>query len=271
LYRFTKLTLDRVYSLDIQFSNSTTKIGSLLIVLILLLLAIGFTIFMQPEPIIKEVATPETAQVPVTQNLPEEVTPEGVKELISSNTPFLLVNAENYNPESHSAPGLTRLIYYTTTPSIRSAKKMTRQDRESNPTGFSDVIKQNSQRLIGTPIEWQRMGLIFSHNPIPMQPLKITPSQLSESIKDAVDLQIIDLRPVAPGLTDETPFPQALRWMPHEVLNNLPKLSKEKWTVLVGLSSEDEQPIAFELFQKGYVLTAVLEGGYPAWVSATGR
>ena len=257
--------------MDIQFSKLPIKIGSLLIVLVLLLLAIGVTIFMQSEPDIKKPVTSETPQPPVLQNLPEEITPEGVQELISSNTPYLLVNAGDYNPQSNLSPGLTRLIYYTTIPSIRSAKNLVRQDRQSKPTGSSDAIKQNSQRLIGTPVEWQRLGLIFSTNPITTQPQKITAIQLSESIKDAVDLQIIDLRPVIPGQTEVTPFPQALRWMPHEVLTNLPKLSKEKWTVLVGLSGEDEQPIAFELFQKGYVLTTVLEGGYPAWVSAIDR
>ncbi len=255
--------------MDIQFSNPTTKIGTLIIVLIFFLLAIGVTIFMQPEPAIKKPVIPGIPQVPVLKNLPEEITPEGIKELINSNTPYLLVNAGD--SKSYSSPGLTRLIYYTTTPSIRSAQKLARQDRKSNPTDSLDAIKQNSQRLTGTPIEWQRLGLVFLKNPIPTQPQKITAIQLSESIKDAVDLQIIDLRPVTPGLTEVTPFPQALRWMPHEVLGNLPKLSKEKWTVLIGFGDVDVQPIAFELFQKGYVLTVVLEGGYPAWVNTIDR
>lgn len=253
--------------MDNQLSRSATKIGFLAIVLILLLLAVFYI-----RPTAKmETATPETIQTPISQHLPEEITPEGVKELMTGNTPFLLVNADDYDPNSRSELGPTRLIYYTPTPSVRAAKNLTRQDRDTKPTGFSDAIKQNSQRLIGTPIEWQRMGLIFPRNPIPMQTLKISAGQLSEAIKDRVDLQIIDLRPVVPGQSDESPFPQALRWMPHEVLTNLSKLSKEKWTVLVGFSSADEQPIAFELFRKGYVLSAFLEGGYPAWVSATGR
>jgi len=163
------------------------------------------------------------------------------------------------------------LIYYTTTTSVQTAKNLTRLDRQAKPTDASNVNKQNSQRLKGTPTEWLRMGLIFPRNPIPMQVLKLTANQLSESIKDGVDLQIIDLRPSLPGHTEESPFQQAFRWMPHEVISNSPKLSKDKWTVLVGLSSEDEQPFAFELFKKGYVLTAFLEGGYPAWISATSR
>ena len=252
----------------IKTFNSATKISSVLILTILLLVVIAAFSFKQLKPT-REIATP--VSLPNQQNLPDEISPEGVKDLAASNKPFLLVNADDYDPKSLSEPGPIRLIYYTTTPAVRAAKNLTRQDREVTPTDFKEANKQNSQRLQGTPIEWQRTGLAFSRNPIPMQVLKISPVQLSESIQDGVNLQIIDVRPVVPGLSNETPFPKAFRWMPHEVITNLPKLSKDKWIVLVGLSSEDVQPIAFELFQKGYVLTAFLEGGYPAWVSATGR
>ncbi|MDD5412885.1 MAG: hypothetical protein PHF31_16020 [Methylobacter sp.] len=113
--------------------------------------------------------------------------------------------------------------------------------------------------------------MTFVKSPLPTKPQPITPRQLSEAIKDNIDLQIIDFRPVTPGVSETTPFPQALRWMPHEALSNLPKLSKERWMVLIGIGSEDVQPIAFEFFQKGYVLTTFLDGGYPAWVNATDR
>jgi hypothetical protein len=106
---------------------------------------------------------------------------------------------------------------------------------------------------------------------MPTKPQSITPRQLSEAIKDDVDLQIIDFRPLTLGISEITPFPNALRWMPHEALDNLSKLSKEKWIVLIGMSSDVIQPLAFEFFQKGYVLTTVLDGGYPAWVNAADR
>ena len=134
-----------------------------------------------------------------------------------------------------------------------------------------DVIKLNSQRLTGTPIEWQRLGLTFFKNPLPTAPQLITPRQLSEAIKDGADLQLIDLRPITPGVSEATPFPQAYRWMPHEIQSNVAKLSKEKWIVLMGYSNEGMQPMAFELFQRGYLLTAVLDGGYPGDVPRIGN
>jgi rhodanese-related sulfurtransferase len=132
-------------------------------------------------------------------------------------------------------------------------------------------VKIHSQRLTGTPVEWQHLGLNFLNSPFHTQPQPITARQLSEAIKDNVDLQLIDIRSVTPGISEVSSFPQALHWMPHEVLNNLQKLSKEKWVVLIGYSNADTQPIAFELFQRGYLLTSFLDGGYPAWVVAVDR
>jgi rhodanese-related sulfurtransferase len=244
---------------------------TLRIVLILLLLAFGFYFVIRPALNEQEVTKMETAEIPDTQQIPEEITPEGVVALMRENIPFLLINADDTNFQIPSAPGPARLIYYTTTPSFRSAQELVTKDRQSKPTSFLDAIKLNSQRLTGTPLEWQRLDLTFLNEPIFTQPLLVSPRQLSEAIKDGVDLQVIDVRSVTPGVSEVSPFPQAFRWMPHEVLENLSKLSKEKWTVLIGYTSEDVQPIAWELFEKGYLLTAILDGGYPAWVNATDR
>jgi rhodanese-related sulfurtransferase len=244
---------------------------TLRIVLILLLLAFGFYFVIRPALNEQEVTKTETAEIPDTQQIPEEITPEGVVALIRENTPFLLINADDTNFQIPSSPGPARLIYYTTTPSFRSAQELVTKDRQSKPTSFLDAIKLNSQRLTGTPLEWQRLDLTFLNEPIFMQPLLVSPRQLSEAIKDGVDLQVIDVRSVTPGVSEASSFPRVFRWMPHEVLENLSKLSKEKWTVLIGYTSEDVQPIAWELFEKGYLLTAILDGGYPAWVNATDR
>jgi len=260
-------------------NRSLIKKGFLLIASILLLLGFGFNFLsvnrlaptVKPELIAKKVTQPEVTVISNVPQLPEAITPEGVGALSNGNTPYLLINADDSNFQHLTSPGPIRLIYYSTTPSFRSAQKLVRQDRQSKLTGMSDSTKLESQRLTGTPLEWQRLGLTFFKSPLPTKPQPITPRQLSEAIKDNVDLQIIDFRPTMPGVTEATPFPQALRWMPHEALNNLPKLSKEKWMVLIGIGSEDVQPIAFEYFQKGYVLTTVLDGGYPAWVNATDR
>ena len=206
-----------------------------------------------------------------TEKLPEAITPEGVKILIDDNKPHILINADDPNQQNQIQNPI-RAIYYTLNPSYRTAQTRVTKDRQIDPNNpMVQAIRSDSQRLTGTPLEWKRLGLPLPPNSIPEQPLKITPKQLSEAIKDNVDLQIIDLRPVDPVGNTVSPFPNALRWMPREVLKNMSKLSKEKWTVLVGIAGEDAQPIAYELFQQGHVLTTVLEGGYPAWVNATDR
>ena len=241
------------------------------IALILVFLAIGFYIFIRPTINVEKVAKPKIAELTNVQLLPEQISPEGVVALNSENTPFILIDADNPYPEDLSSPGPARLIYYTKTPSYRSAQERVRQDRESKPTGFLDSIKLNSQRLTGTPVEWQRLNLIFLKSPYPTDAQLISPRQLSEAIKDDIDIQVIDFRPVTPGVNEVSPFPHALRWMPDQIPNNLDKLSKEKWTVLIGFDNAWTLQIATQLLQKGYLLTVVLDGGYPAWVNATDR
>jgi rhodanese-related sulfurtransferase len=265
--------------------HKSPKTGSLLAVALLVLTGAGVMLYKTTETVVtdpvakpassgikptKPPAAPLGAAIRNTPQLPEAITPEGVKALTGGNTPYILVNADDPKQQVQS-PGPVRLIYYTTTPSYRSAQKLLGQDRQTATIGVSDSLKAESQRLTGTPVEWQRLGLPITSNPQPTQAQTLTPKLLSEAIKDSVDLQIIDLRPVIPSETEASPFPNALRWMPHEVISNIPQLSKEKWIVLVGLASEDAKPIAFELFKNGFVLTTVLDGGYPAWVNAVDR
>lgn len=213
---------------------------------------------------------PAVTVVPIAEKVPDAITPESVNELIKKNTPFILVKAdEPVRPGQSTGP--IRTIYYSASPSYRAAQVRVNQDRHTDPNSKVPLVKPDSQRLTGTPVEWQRLKLPVQPNVTPEKFSKISPKQLSEAIKDSVDLQVIDLRPESPFPGDASPFPNALRWLPHEAIQNIPKLSKEKWVVLVGAGSEDARPIAFELFQKGYVLTAMLEGGYPAWANATDR
>jgi rhodanese-related sulfurtransferase len=227
--------------------------------------------FNRPELNVQKPTKTQTAEITNVPQLPEQISPEDIVALNNGNTPYLLVNADDPYPRTLSSLGPIRLIYYTKTPSFRSAQKRAKQDRQLISTGTTDSLKINSQRLTGTPLEWQHLGLNFLNSPFPKQPLPITALQLSEAIKDNVDLQLIDIRPITSEVSEVSTFPQALHWMPDEVLNNLPKLSKENWIVLIGYSNEDTQPIVFELFQRGYLLTSFLDGGYPAWVGAVDR
>jgi rhodanese-related sulfurtransferase len=217
------------------------------------------------------VTKPRDMQTP-SDFLPLEISPEGVKALIGSNTPFILLDADRISQTGGLPPGLMRRIYYTTTPSFRSAQRLAAQDIKGRSSSSLDASSSDSgsQRLTGTPLEWHRLGLPFAQNPFPVRPAQITPRQLSEAIKDGVDLQIIDLMP-AVSTADASSFPQAFHWLPHQVESNLPKLSKQRWVVLIDGGNRVAQPIAEQLFQQGYLLITVLEGGYPAWVSATDR
>lgn len=245
---------------------------TLRIVLILLLLVLGFYFVNRLALNEQKVTKTETVEIPDVRQIPEEITPEGVAALIKENTPFLLIDADDTSSQIPSSPGPARLIYYTTTPSFRSAQELVRKDRRSRPTSFLDAIKLNSQRLTGTPLEWLRLDLTLLNEPSFTQPLLVSPRQLSEAIKDGVDLQIIDIRSVTPEESEISPFPQVFRWLPHEISGNLAKLSKEKWIVMIGYTTKEVQPLAWELFQKGYLLVTVLDGGYPAWeMQRTGK
>ncbi len=207
--------------------------------------------------------------------LPLEISPEGVQALSKANIPFILINAEeNNNNNKQPDAGIgshIRRIYYTTGLSSRLAQNLITQDRNKvQPAAISDTLKLSSQRLTGTPIEWQRIGLKFNQSPLPSKPLLVSPKQLAEAIKDNVDLQVIDLNPALPN-AKTTSFPQALHVLPHELDTELTKLSKQRWVILIDGGNRVAQPISERLFQQGYKLITILEGGYPAWVRATDR
>lgn len=222
-------------------------------------------------------AVPASAQVSVqgmgrgqaiSQRL--EISPEGVQKLGATNTPFVLLDADERDVPSSAANSSVRRIYYTVGPWSRSAQNKVQQDRKANAGAISETEKFASQRLAGTPLDWQSVGLKFNRSPLPSRPLSISPKQLGEAIKDGVDLQIIDLRPLDPG-SEAALAPSARRVLPHQLDNDPGLLAKQRWIVLVDSGNRVAQPFADRLFAKGYVLIAVLDGGYPAWVEATDR
>lgn len=206
----------------------------------------------------------------VATALPMEISPEGVQKLAASNLPFVLVDADERDAPS-GAPDLPiRRIYYTLGPWSRSAQNKVFHDRKSMPLASPEPDKFASQRLVGTPLEWQSVGLKFDRSPQPSRPLLISPKQLGEAIKDGVDLQIVDLRPLHTGSATSL-APGARRVMPHQLDNDPGMLTKQRWIVLVDDGGRVASPLADRLFARGYVLVAVLDGGYPAWVEATDR
>lgn len=201
-----------------------------------------------------------------SERFPLEISPEGVRSLAAANIPFILINADGPNGKQITA----RSIYYTSGPSSRPAQTVVAESRRTRAAASSEAISVTSQRLTGTPLDWQRLGLRFDRSPLPTQPGLLTPKQLAESIKDGVDLQIVDLRAPSAG-AENSPFPQVLRLLPHQLEGEPSMLSKQRWIVLIDGGNRVAQPIAERLFRQGHLLTTVLQGGYPAWVEATDR
>lgn len=216
-------------------------------------------------------ATTYAQDAEVTQaSSPMKITPEGVQALESAGVPFDLVDANDPSPRVVDLRNPVRQIYYSVEPSGLSAQERVILDRKNN-LSTPELLKQASQSLTGTPLEWRRLALRFGKDPFPTKPLLMTPKQLSESIKNGLDIQIVDLRVSLPNSTEKSPFVNSLQLLPHQLEKALPTLSKQRWVVLIDGGDHAAQPIAEQLFRQGYVLTAVLDGGYPAWLAATER
>lgn len=203
-------------------------------------------------------------------SLPVEISPEGVHKLATSGIPFVLLDADALEGKNPPAGAGIRHIYYTLGPWSRSAQSRVQQERRTQPANGPEGERFASQRLVGTPLDWQGAGLRFDRNPLPARPLSISPKRLAEALKDGVDLQIVDLRPPAEG-SENALVPTARRLMPHQLEDDTGLLAKQRWVILVDGGNRVAQPFAERLFAKGFALIAVLDGGYPAWVEATDR
>lgn len=199
-----------------------------------------------------------------SENLPFYISPEEAKDLFKKNEIYVLIDVDTVKKDSLPLPSIAeRRIYYSTSFPSRNVKDRVLQDRNSRPS-------IDSQHLTGTPIDWHRLGLPMQQDPVPRDVLRITPSQLSEAIKENSDIQIIDLRPVSPT-DDHSVSDKVFRLSPAELAINLPDISNKRWTVLIDDGSGLSKSIAENLSQQGYALLAVLDGGYPAWVAATNK
>lgn len=195
-----------------------------------------------------------------------EITPEGVLALGASGTPYLLFDADTNTPHA-PASGPVRIIYYTRTPAFRSAQLLALRDRNAAPAAL-----EASQRLTGTPLDWERLKLPLGQPFNQSDPIPLTPRQLSQALRDEVDIQVIDLRPSplgeAQGVAE---FANALRILPDQLSAESKKLSKQRWTVVVDGTNETSRSNALELKKQGFLLASFLAGGHTAWVAAKDR
>lgn len=199
-----------------------------------------------------------------------KISPEEAQSLQRSGIGFVLINAEEESSEKgRIGAGEIRRIYYTRAPSFRSAQSLAQKDRRDFQTGSL----AQSRYLSGTPLDWRSLSLPFGEDPVPSEPIEVSPRTLSEAIKDGVDLQVIDLRPVSPGISAAalSSVPDAQRLLPHEVDSESTELSKLRWIVLIDDGDRIAKPLAERLFRRGYSLVTILQGGFPAWMRATDK
>lgn len=185
------------------------------------------------------------------------VSPAAVHDDAVAGRPFLLIEVEVDSlppPDSE-----INRVYYSRSMSIREATNAVRRDQSQ---GLS------AQRLVGTPLEWAESGLEFNSPILPSEPLAIGAEELRKAIADEVDVQIVDLRGAADEVETASVSQDALRLMPHEFEEALAELSRRRWLVLVDDGYGVAKVFADLAFAQGFVLVAVLEGGYPAWVEA---
>lgn len=195
-----------------------------------------------------------------------EITPEGVLALKANGTPYLLVDADT--DAAHTpASGPVRIIYYTRTPAFRSAQLLALRDRNAAPTAI-----EPSQRLTGTPLDWERLKLPIGQPFDQSDPIQLTPRQLSQAMRDGVDLQIIDLRPSPVGEAQGVAeFANALRILPGQLSAESKKFSQQRWIVVVDGAGGISRNAAGDLKKQGFRLASYLAGGYSAWISAKDR
>jgi rhodanese-related sulfurtransferase len=186
----------------------------------------------------------------------EPISPEAVRKLQISKAPLLLLDAQATDSAARD-PGSSQLliVYYSRSPSARPAVRAAQEAARS---------ARDSRWLAGTPLDWQREQLAIAE-PIPSEPLRLEPKELATAIKDGADLQLLDIR--GREQFDQGHLPGAQHQMPHELDAALAKLSKARWTILIDDGTRLAEPMARELYRKGYVLAGWLAGGYPAWAA----
>ena len=183
------------------------------------------------------------------------VSPAAAHDGVLAGRPTLFIDAASESPPPPQAE--VKRVYYINSLSIRAATDAVRRDQNQGVP---------AQRLTGTPLDWVELGLPFATE-LPARPAVITVRALSEAIADQVDVQIVDLRGAADDVGTSSVSTNALRLLPHEFEAALPEMSRRRWLVLVDDGHGVAHAFADLAFARGYVLVAVLEGGYPAWIA----
>jgi rhodanese-related sulfurtransferase len=185
----------------------------------------------------------------------EAISPEATRHLQATHAPVALVDADRGGlqlaPDSQ-----INLVFYSRTPTAHSARSAAEAAVAAGVT--------NARWLAGTPFDWEREKLGISAA-ADEGPLPVRVKELAAALKDGAEFQLIDVRP--PGQFQEGHLAGAKHSMPHEIDAAMAKISKARWTILIGDDTDLAQSLARDLYRKGYVLSGWLDGGYPAWMA----
>ncbi|SOD51609.1 hypothetical protein [Pseudoxanthomonas wuyuanensis] len=195
--------------------------------------------------------------------LPLDITPEGVAELLRSGAPFQLVDVDRQR-EPVALPAEARIIYYSSTPASGHARAAALRNR-------SERASQSSQRLMGTPVEWNRLKLPLAEPFDLNEPIALSPQILAQALRDGTDLLIVDVRGNAKGPDAVQPFADALALLPNQVATHSATFPKHAWVVVVDDGGIIAPQIARSLNGDGLSLVAYLQGGYVAWQTSADR
>lgn len=185
----------------------------------------------------------------------EAISPEATRHLQTTRVPVALIDADRGvpqpGPDSH-----THLVFYSRTPTAHAARSAADAAVAAGVT--------NARWLAGTPFDWERARLGISA-PADGEPVAVGVKELAAALKDGAEFQFLDVRP--PEQFEEGHLPGARHSMPHEIDAAVTKVSKARWTILIGDETDLAQSLARDLYRKGYVLSGWLDGGYPAWMA----
>lgn len=185
----------------------------------------------------------------------EAISPEATRHLQVTHAPIVLVNADR--DVLQLAPDeQINLVFYSRTPTAQAARNAAEAAMAGGVT--------KARWLAGTPVDWERekLGITAAGDG---EPLPVGVKDLAAALKDGAEFQLVDVRP--PERFKEGHLAGARHAMPHEIDAAVAKISKARWTILIGDETDLAQSLARDLYRKGYVLSGWLDGGYPAWMA----